>query len=411
MLKRGAFESFDRISSLPKEVIGEILILLPIRDAIKTSLLSSNWRYKWNSMPQLVFNRDSMLSTKNSDLVKFVDCVLLLHNGVISEFKLVKFLDICCSDVERWMVVLSKKGLQHLVLSFKKEGEFYKAPTCLFNCEKLRTLSLDRCELRVPSQFRGMSYLTNLEFRYVRLTNETFEKLVLELPFLGTLKLVRCKPLDRINVRAQNLKAVHIYDFITSINFHNSPNIVNLYMRPGMSRTQSLDDILYGLDELQFVDLTYPRIKLNFAPDAAWVELHAIYHRLTCAVFRINFRDPSQILSVIFLCRRSPCLEKLKIVDTANFSFGITFKEPFWDARLRKEDVFHHLKSVRLDGFRGTELELGLAQFILMNALVLETLDISWKHVMLKDCEKLRAVVKITQFERASSKAKVIFCD
>ncbi|KAF5199521.1 F-box/FBD/LRR-repeat protein [Thalictrum thalictroides] len=112
--KRITFGSLDRLSNSPREVIDEILSRMPIRDAVKTSLLSKCWRYRWMSMPDLVFNSCSVLlcveqEPITANLVNFVNKVLLLHKGIVSKFELDNFLEFGCSDVDHWVLVLSRK--------------------------------------------------------------------------------------------------------------------------------------------------------------------------------------------------------------------------------------------------------------------------------------------------------------
>ncbi|KAK1425567.1 hypothetical protein QVD17_20921 [Tagetes erecta] len=59
--------SLDRISTLPDNIIETILTLMPIRDALRTSVLSKKWRCSWQSMPKLVF-KDDMLKVTPSQL-------------------------------------------------------------------------------------------------------------------------------------------------------------------------------------------------------------------------------------------------------------------------------------------------------------------------------------------------------
>ncbi|CAN1332825.1 F-box/FBD/LRR-repeat protein At1g13570 [Linum perenne] len=46
------------IGKLPADVICLILTFLPIKQAVRTSILSTQWRHRWRRIPQLVFDED-----------------------------------------------------------------------------------------------------------------------------------------------------------------------------------------------------------------------------------------------------------------------------------------------------------------------------------------------------------------
>lgn len=48
----------DRISNLPENATQKILECLPLRDAVRTSILSRHWRNKWTSIPQLLLDEN-----------------------------------------------------------------------------------------------------------------------------------------------------------------------------------------------------------------------------------------------------------------------------------------------------------------------------------------------------------------
>ncbi|XP_071704846.1 F-box/FBD/LRR-repeat protein At1g13570-like [Rutidosis leptorrhynchoides] len=54
--------SLDIISGLPQNILETILCLVPIRDAVRSSILSKKWRYNWNKIPKLVFNEEDMFN-------------------------------------------------------------------------------------------------------------------------------------------------------------------------------------------------------------------------------------------------------------------------------------------------------------------------------------------------------------
>ncbi|MFS7925732.1 putative leucine-rich repeat domain superfamily, F-box-like domain superfamily [Helianthus anomalus] len=50
----------DIITTLPQTIIEIILCLLPIEEAARTSILSREWRFKWTTIPKLVFLDDTV---------------------------------------------------------------------------------------------------------------------------------------------------------------------------------------------------------------------------------------------------------------------------------------------------------------------------------------------------------------
>ncbi|XVF43344.1 hypothetical protein PTKIN_Ptkin02bG0033000 [Pterospermum kingtungense] len=66
----------DIISNLPDNITEQILARLSIRDAVRTSVLSRNWRYRWTTIPHLVFDThhstNPALDLDGDKLVKFL---------------------------------------------------------------------------------------------------------------------------------------------------------------------------------------------------------------------------------------------------------------------------------------------------------------------------------------------------
>ena len=48
----------DYISNMPDTVIGNILNRLPITEAVSTSILSTNWRFKWTLLTEVIIDED-----------------------------------------------------------------------------------------------------------------------------------------------------------------------------------------------------------------------------------------------------------------------------------------------------------------------------------------------------------------
>ena len=117
----------DLISDLPQSIIEGILTRLPIRDAVRTSILSSKWRYKWATLTQLVFDEKCVILSNDrceveDSLVKFITKALFLHQGPIHKFQLTTTHLQCCPDIDQWLLFLSRNDIKELVLELG-EGE------------------------------------------------------------------------------------------------------------------------------------------------------------------------------------------------------------------------------------------------------------------------------------------------
>ncbi|XP_040943774.1 FBD-associated F-box protein At5g60610 isoform X6 [Gossypium hirsutum] len=113
----------DGISSFPDHILFHILSFLPIKEAVRTSIISTKWRYLFASISTIEFDGYLMrgLTDRNVDSFKnFVD-------------RLLKFPD------------------QEIDLDLKNLGD--TLPALLFTCHSLVTLKLDAVgsEIKVPS--------------------------------------------------------------------------------------------------------------------------------------------------------------------------------------------------------------------------------------------------------------------
>ncbi|PIA52467.1 hypothetical protein AQUCO_01000384v1 [Aquilegia coerulea] len=329
--KKIAHGSLDRLSNLPKEVIDEILVRIPISDVAKTSMLSRSWRYKWMSMSKLVFNSDSFQSSNKrarteADRINYVTNILLLHNGMVSKFEVKDFLESGCVDVDRWILVLSRKMVKELVLGFDKQlGCFflrqYRVPACLFDCEDLNKLVLEGCELRLPSHYEGFRYLTHLDLHYVDVTKETIEGLVEKSPLLLYLKIwsSRYISIDGLNICAPNLIDCSIIGVFEGIGFHNVPKLEHVFLNildVIDCTTCKLDEVLFGLGRIHSLNIFYPFMDIDILDrevKTAPTKLGITYCDLKVANLVINFNDSEQIYAVLCLCRSAPNLEELII--------------------------------------------------------------------------------------------------
>lgn len=221
--------TMDLLSDLPRSVIEKILTLLPIRDAIRTSILSSKWRYRWTWLTHLVFD-DRCLALSNDrapvdkDLVNFITKALLLHQGDIHKFQLSSSRLQICEDIDQWILFLSRKDIKEFFFGLG-EDEWFRVPRCLFNCHNLTRLELYRCELDLPPTFKGFRCLKSLGLYQVSISSEAIECLISSCPLLESLALAYFDSLV-LNINAPNLKYLSLEGELKDICLENAPLLV-----------------------------------------------------------------------------------------------------------------------------------------------------------------------------------------
>jgi hypothetical protein len=203
----------DFISHLPQPIIENILVLLRTEEAVRTCVLSKEWRYAWCTVPKLViFEKHNVDEGSDYDCSKYVDMLLSNHKGPINKFTLcMKHPDF--EDLDQWINVLGSKGVQDLHLAFNTlDGHFSEVPPSFFSCFlDLTNLDLGGCMLDMPQVFGGFKLLRNIELDTVTLVGGDIEKLVSSCPLLEALNLVdwlHC--LGNLVIRSQSLEKLTI---------------------------------------------------------------------------------------------------------------------------------------------------------------------------------------------------------
>ncbi|KAM3203500.1 hypothetical protein P3L10_031126 [Capsicum annuum] len=109
------------LSNFPDNVIDKILMCLPFRVAVRTSILLKKWRYVWRRLPELIISHTSWkpkedLADLTSNFRKIIDRILAFHFGPVTKFTLnILYFDIC-PFIDDLIHFLSRNGIQHLVL-------------------------------------------------------------------------------------------------------------------------------------------------------------------------------------------------------------------------------------------------------------------------------------------------------
>ncbi|XP_048435009.1 F-box/FBD/LRR-repeat protein At1g13570 isoform X2 [Pyrus x bretschneideri] len=171
----------DRISSLPWDVLDGILVRLPLKEVVRTSILSSRWRRKWTGISQFVID-DKCIPSRISDkvarwesIMEILRQVQLHHTGPIEKFKLAAYCRPDHSDLDQWIHFLADKGLKEFILQEFDTIKRFNLPFCLFSCPLLNRLELFGCRIKPSSEAIGFKSLANLHLNEVCVTGGTLE--------------------------------------------------------------------------------------------------------------------------------------------------------------------------------------------------------------------------------------------
>lgn len=211
-------EKEDLISLLPDDIVHHILSLIPLKCAVRTSILSNRWKELWKSTwiytANLNFGEEFEGGKDIFHVSRLINRLLQIHRGNTIEIFRLYFSPAECflPDIQRWIGFAVEKRVKHLHLDFTRElpiesgfHDWIELPPCLFSCDSLTILELCTCKLNVASEFRGFGSLKTLRLRRVETTACVVDRMLLKCPMLKELALIWCG-LQSMKCSATDLK-------------------------------------------------------------------------------------------------------------------------------------------------------------------------------------------------------------
>ncbi|GJX13990.1 F-box/FBD/LRR-repeat protein-like protein [Tanacetum coccineum] len=185
-------QSSDIISTMHEDIIDSILTRLPIRDALRTSILSRRWRYCWMSMPKVKFDAETFFKDKQMEKYKLVNAVfhvLLLHKGPILELDLrVGELDMV-SEFHQIILHLSRSNHVQMLTFEILTDHYWKLPSVFFTLQGLECLAILNCVFEPPLMFNGFNRLSQVLFSHVEISPKSLLHFLSSCPLLEVVTL------------------------------------------------------------------------------------------------------------------------------------------------------------------------------------------------------------------------------
>ncbi|XP_060210148.1 F-box/FBD/LRR-repeat protein At1g13570-like isoform X2 [Lycium barbarum] len=339
----------DIISDLPRNVIDCILGKLPIREAIRTSVLSKKWRFYYLTIPHLVFDYKfgrelcDFLAKKNCGKVseselkyqynEIVTKSLMLHPGRIEKFEVSipnsKSREVpdggsvVVHGVDKWIQYLSERSIKKLTLICNNDLKYrHKLPPYFFSCLELTFLKLQNFVLSPPIEFKRFLNLYQLQLIGVDFANSCFESFLCSCPVLKRLSLHRCSGIHHFNIRGTNLKSLFIEadDKLKSISLEKAPNLseVSVYLKRvviGLEGNYVSHLVMFvgSLPNVKLLRLDGKCLQLLAEPPVPTMISRSPYSLKILELKSLNFMDFDQISVVVCLLRSAPNLHELYI--------------------------------------------------------------------------------------------------
>ncbi|XP_059315887.1 F-box/FBD/LRR-repeat protein At1g13570-like [Lycium ferocissimum] len=406
------FLPLDVLSNLPENVIDAILMCLPFGDAVRTSILSNIWRYKWCRLPELTLD-DSVWKTKKNvifrttEITQIIYHILVFHEGPITKFTLCVPKSRSCPMIDDLIFFLSRNGIQHLVLRLPFKGDPYELPPSFFKCLQLRHLTLQNCLIPRPPTFKGFDRLISLELSEVTISSELLGSLISRCLLLEHLVLHIAESYSNVvEINAPRLRSFFFAGSMRSIFLKNIPLLAKLSLT--FSETDYLGTEKWDIVKFfeSFSALEHLFVNMLFAAEASEVPTRLPFN-LNCVKrldINVDLYNSVEVSCALCLIRSFPYLQYMEIQE-AHYKYDIADR-----VALPSDVTFNHLREVKLTLTSGSTIEMQLAKLLLAKSPLLV-------RMLFKSCSvKVSATVKklaaeLTKFQCASPKAEVVFIE
>ncbi|KAL7616850.1 hypothetical protein Lser_V15G03039 [Lactuca serriola] len=408
----------DRISNLPEHLIDSILERVPLEEAVRTSILSKNWRYRWTTMRALVFDQHfSKKFAKNgafgrNGFIRVINQVLFLHKGPFLKFHL-HIPDISLDsfqDIDQWMSFLSRNGVMELILTnFNRR---YELPSYLFSCLELTKLKLQNCFFKPPPKFEGF---LNLEDLYLR--NVDFGASLcgpqISLPQLKKLSMYSCTNVSNFNIKATRIWSLAVFTCpgVMLLQLLHSPCISRFAIRDFVQgERMNLEWVLRNLPVIEALYIDGSSLKFLSAENIPKWLPHPVNSLKHLRLRNFEVGDLDQLHGALCLLRNSPNLKSSVIQLYMEPQVDVGLASNHLDTPNCLDYTLKQLQTVEIISLEGSGPELLFIKLLLAHSPSLESL--TNRPSRDSDVQKRFDIAKdVMQFPRASTNAKMFYLD
>lgn len=440
----------DQLIELPDGILSTIISMLPLKEALRTSVLSKQWRFIWNNHSGLWFDSDNVLgrvvsSSSISELeiktetCKFIERVNHFMHQRCKGTKVDSFaLHFCLGKdsaphLDQWISFAIRMGVENIDLdlsascifmvdhSSSTASEEYELPTQLLAAAGkkccVKHLQLTSCSLISPPDSYSLTSLITIQLENVNVSDEQLESFLssclfleglslhlcnhlVELDFVApNLRLKRlsvhdCFRLQKMELRAKNLALFEYTGHLIFFYFKDVPRLAEAFLN--FTVDSRLDGAAYALTkfvsdvpQLETLNLvSVLAMKMLELPET--VPTFTNIRELALTIF--PFDDEDKLCWSNYVLKNFPLLHKLQLnLFCANF-----IKQPKEIERVLRNCPHYHLSELEINGFYGNHHEQVLLKYLLDNLVELKVLAVS-------PCQKVYSGFNTWVYEEANS--------
>uniref|UniRef100_A0A0D9WN05 F-box domain-containing protein n=1 Tax=Leersia perrieri TaxID=77586 RepID=A0A0D9WN05_9ORYZ len=396
-----------QFEDLPGDLLSTVLSKLPLKDAVRTGVLSSKWKDMWKVCPKLKFDR-GIVSGANmfegqqytQKFINSVKAVMQQRQSKVVEELQIKF-EVDSSlvgHIDSWVDFAVSSRVKNLALDlspikFLGQNQ-YRFPFKLLDgsyISRLQHIQLSYTSFELAPQFSGFPNLRALDLHYICVTRHVLQDMLSNCINLERLSLVRChlndelkvaRPLSnllylcvahcditRIELNAIKLRTFIFYGVLHPIDLGHTPELKDTSLQLLCSITfehafTALANVLPSVQNLIF---------------RAYVSLKTPLMENLCKFSRLkslqlwlsipNYGEDDNIVSLSSILRAAPLTEKLEI------HFRTLWAITCWglgSVKRLPRCPRNYMKNVHITGYMGSVGELELLLHIVENAAALE---------------------------------------
>ncbi|GJM90427.1 hypothetical protein PR202_ga06705 [Eleusine coracana subsp. coracana] len=402
-------DGFDRISSLPDDILLRVVSRLPAKDGARTAALSTRWTRLWRSVPLVVVDahflprrgaegRPPRRGTLSCAVTDAVFAAFESHPGPFPFVILTcSFFEAAATDravLARWFQLLATKGVEELVFvnrPWPLSG--LRLPAALFSCASLRRLWLGAWMFPDTASLpRGCAFpkLQELVLGCIGIEDRDLDFILAASPVLETLTIVG--DIEALNARlaSRSLRCAHLcFSCVEEVAVVDTPSLERLLIqkcwigrrngrklvtRVKIGNAPKLSTLGYLEPGIHVLEIGNTVIKYGTK-----VSPNTTVPSVRMLALQLHFKVRSEVKMLPCFLRCFPNVETLCIQSEVTKEPTGNLDSKFWKKTSPIESVQSHLKTLVFREFQGEQSELDFLMYIAENARELKELAIILK--------------------------------